>query len=164
MIPDRQQLIRDSWRALEPNGARLVELALLHLLQIAPAARPLMRGHSFPCVCRDVASILDQLIVALDEPKQFVPLAIGLGRANPDHGINAALYPAMGEALLWALHLQLGEAFTPELQTAWLEYHHLVSAVMRRAEQSRTGEIERFRTGEFAAFQSSVAKEAQLSE
>ena len=164
MIPDRQQLIRDSWGTLEPNGARLVELAVLRLLQIAPAARRLITGHSLPRVCRNVAIILDQLIVALDEPKQFVPLAIGLGRSNPDHGITASLYPAMGEALIWALELQLGDAFTPELQTAWLDYHHLVSAIMRRAEQSRTGEFERFRTGEFAAFQSSVAKEAQLSE
>ena len=162
MTPDRQTLVRESWRRIEPNAIRLVELAILHLVEIAPATRSLIANQPMPVVCQSVAETIGQLVRALDEPKQFVPLAVGLGRSNPDLGISANLYPAMGESLVWALHVQQGEAFTPELQTAWLECHHLVSAIMRRAEQSRTGEFERYRTGEYAAYQNAAAREARL--
>jgi len=164
VTPDRQQLVQDSWRAIEPNGVRLVELAVLHLVEIAPSTRSLIANERLPLVCQHVADVLNQLITTLDEPKQFVPLAVRLGRSNPDHGINGRLCPAMGEALVWALQLRLGDSFTPELQAAWLECHHLVSAIMRRAEQSKTGEFERFRTGEFVAFQNAIAREASLSD
>ena len=158
VTPDRQQLIQDSWRAIEPNAVRLVELAVLHLVQIAPTSRPLLAKHRLPAVCESVARVVGELVDALDEPKRFVPLAVGLGRGNPDRGLSAPLYPAMGEALSWALHLHLGDSFTRELQTAWTEGYQLASAIMKRGEQSQTGEFERFRTGEFAAFQSSMSK------
>ena len=163
MTPDRQQLVLDSWRSVEPNGPRLVELALLRLVAISPQAVSLLPSAQEPGVCRSVAGVLGRIIAVLDEPKQFVPLAIGLGRTNPDHGITARLYPAMGEALVWALQHELGEAFTPELHMAWLECHHLVSAIMRRGEQSRTGEFERYRTGEYAAFQNIAVQEVRAS-
>ena len=147
MTPDRQALVQESWQTIEPNAVRLVELAVLRLVEIAPATRLLVANQNMSLVCRSVAEIITTLVTTLDEPKRFVPFAVGLGRSNPDHGISANLYPAMGEALTWALDLQLGESFTPEMRTAWLECHHLVSAIMRRAEQSRTGEFERYRTG-----------------
>lgn len=158
MTPERQRLIQDSWRAIEPNKVRLVELAVLHLFGIAPDARSLIASHRLPHVYPGVAQTIGQLVDALDEPKQLVPLAVELGRENPDRGITTRLYPAMGEALIWALHLQLGDSFTLEHQTAWLEGHHLVSAIMQRGEQSKTGEFERYRTGEFAAFQRAISK------
>lgn len=161
MTPDRQQLVQESWRAIQPNGDRVVELALLHIVEIAPTARGLVANDQMPIVCRSVAQIIDELVTKLDEPKQFVPLAVRLGRSNPDHGISARLYPAIGEALVWALHLHLGDAFTPDLQTAWQECHHLVTAIMRRAEQSRTGEFERYRTGEYVALQDAAMREAR---
>ena len=76
-----------------------------------------------------------------------------LGRETPDHGLTANLHPAMGEALIFALHLQLGDAFTPDLQAAWLEFERLASAIMQRGELSRIGEFTRYRTGEYAALQ-----------
>src|SRR5688572_18913677 len=158
MTPDRQQLIQDSWRAIEPNAVRLVELAVLHLVQIAPTCRPLLAKYRVPAVCENVALIVGELVDALDEPKRFVPRAVGLGRGNPGRGISAQLYPPMGEALIWALHLHLGDSFTNELQAAWREGYRLAAAIMKRGEQSQTGEFERFRTGEFAAIQSSLSQ------
>jgi hypothetical protein len=163
MTPDRQQLVLDSWKNVEPNATRLVELAVLRLVEIAPQAAPLVPNARMPAICRSVAEVIGRIVAVLDEPKQFVPLTIGLGRTNLDHGIPARLYPAMGEALVWALQLQLGDALTPELQAAWLECHHLVSAIMRRGEQSRTGEFERYRTGEYAAFQNMAVQEVRAS-
>ena len=163
MTADRQQLVQESWRTVEPNSVRLVELAVLRFVEIAPAARSIIANQSMLPVCRSVAEVIGRLVDALDEPKRFVPLAVELGRSNPDHGISARMYSAMGEALVWALHVQLGDGFTSELQAGWLECHQLATAIMRRAEQSRTGEFERYRTGEFAAYQSAVAREAQIS-
>ena len=160
MTPERQRLVQSSWRAVEPNAARLVELAVLHLVSIAPSVRSRLDGATLPLVCQRIAGMLGRLVETLDEPKQFVPLAISLGRENPDRGLTAKLYPAMGEALIFALHLQLGDAFTVELQMAWLEFDRLVCAIMQRGELSKTGEFARYRTGEYAAYQGAVAKQA----
>jgi hypothetical protein len=59
-----------------------------------------------------------------------------------------------------ALHLQLGDRFTADLQTAWLDAYRLTSAIMQRGELSKTCEFARYRTGEYAAYQGAVAKEA----
>jgi hemoglobin-like flavoprotein len=159
MTPDRQQLVQSSWRTLEPTGSRLVELAVLHLVSIAPSVRPLLDGATLPVVCQQIADTIGRLIDSIDEPKVFVTLAIRLGRENPDRGLTGKLYPAIGEALIFALHLQLGDRLTPELQTAWLEAYRLASAIMQRGELSTTGEFARYRTGEYAAYQSGLAKE-----
>jgi nitric oxide dioxygenase len=161
MTPERQQLVQASWQKLEPNSARLVELAVLHLVSIAPSIRSRLDGATLPLVCQQIAAMLGRLVDMLDEPKQFVPLAISLGRENPDRGLTAKLYPAMGEGLIFALHLQLGDAFTPELQAAWLEFERLVTAIMQRGELSKTGEFARFRTGEYAAYQGAAANDAR---
>lgn len=163
MTADRHQLVQDSWETIEPNSVRLVELAVLHLVEITPALGLVIANHEMLVVCRSVGDIIGRLITTLDEPNQLVPFAVELGRSNPDLGISARMYPAMGEALVWALHLQLGDTFTAELQTAWVECYQLVSAIMRRGEQSRTGEFERYRTGEFAAYQNAVAREVRIS-
>ena len=160
MTPERQRLIQDCWRALEPTGAQLVERAAAHLLDIVPSSRSLFSGPPTLDACSRIADIIGQLVGALDEPKRFVPLAISLGRGNPDRGIDHRLYAPMGEALLWAIRQHLGDAFTAEIQTAWSEAHHLTAAIMQRAEQSRTGEFESFRTGEFIAYQRSMMKQS----
>ena len=161
MTPDRQELVQSSWNTIEPKSARLVELAVLHLVTIAPSIRTKLDGATLPLLCQRIAAMLGRLIETLDEPKQFVPLAISLGRENPDRGLTAKLYPAMGEALIFALHLQLGDEFTIELQAAWLEFERLVTAIMQRGEMSKTGEFARYRTGEYAAFQGAAANEAR---
>ena len=161
MTPERYQLVQSSWRTLEPNTTRLVELAILHLVSIAPPMRSRLDGATLPLVCQRIAGLLGSLVETVDEPKQFVPLAISLGRDNPDRGLTAELYPAMGEALIFGLHLQLGDAFTLELQAAWLEFERLVRAIMQRGELSKTGEFARYRTGEFAVYQGAAANEAR---
>ena len=161
MTPERQQLVQSSWRTLEPNASRLVELAVLHLVTIAPSVRSLLDGATLPLICQRIAATLGRLVQTLDEPKQFVPLAISLGRENPDRGLTAKLYPAMGEAMIFALHLQLGDAFTLELQAAWLEFERLVRAIMERGELSKTGEFTRYRTGEYAAYQGAATNEVR---
>jgi hemoglobin-like flavoprotein len=158
MTPERQQLIQDTWHALEPNAPHLIALAIQHLLEIAPELRPFFDSDVVADRSASIAGVIGELVGALDEPKRFVPIAIRLGRDAADCGIDGRFYSSAGEALTWALHQQLGPSFSPEIQQAWVEGHHLTLAIMQRAAQSRTGEFERFRTGEFAAFQNALAQ------
>ena len=158
MTPERQQLVQDTWHALEPNAPHLIALAIKHLLEIAPEVRPLFDGEAEANRSTAIARVIGELVGALDEPKRFVPLAIRLGRDAADCGIDGRLYRSAGEALIWALHQHLGPSFSPEIQQAWVEGHHLTAAIMQRAAQSRTGEFELFRTGEFTAFQTALAQ------
>jgi nitric oxide dioxygenase len=156
MTPERQQLVQDTWHALEPNAPHLIAQAIRHLIEIAPDYRPLLDGAATASHAGDIAGIIGDLVGALDEPKRFVPLAVRLGRDTADCGVDARLYSAAGEALIWALQQHLGSSFSPEIQKAWIEGHRLTAAIMQRAAQARTGEFERFRTGEFEAFQNTL--------
>jgi hemoglobin-like flavoprotein len=153
MTPERQQMIEDTWCALEPTALRFVEGAVQRLLEIAPESRSMFDSDGITNSYAAIAGLLGQLVGALDEPKRFVPLAVRIGRDNADRGVDARLYSSAGDALIWALHQHLGVSFTPEIQTAWVEGHHLAAAIMQRAAQSHTGEFERFRTDEFRAYQ-----------
>ena len=146
MTPERQQMIEDTWCALEPTALRFVEAAVERLLEIAPESRSMFNGVGITNSYAAIAGLLGQLVGALDEPKRFVPLAVRIGRDNADRGVDARLYSSAGDALIWALHQHLGSSFTPEIRRAWVEGHHLAAAIMQRAAQSRTGEFERFRT------------------
>lgn len=157
MTPERQQLVQDTWHALEPNAPHLIAQAIRHLIEIAPEYRPLLDDAATANRAGGIASIISELVGALDEPKRFVPLAVRLGRDTADRGADARLYSSAGEALIWALHQHLGSSFSLEIQTAWLEGYHLTAAIMQRAAQARTGEFERLRTGEFEAFQNTLA-------
>ena len=158
MTPERQQMVQDTWHALEPNAPRLIAAAIDHFIQIAPEFRPLFDNGQVSRASENIAQTIGELVGALDEPKRFVPLAVRLGRDTADFGIDGRLYASAGEALIWALHQHLGASFSPEIQKAWVEGHHLAAAIMHRAAQSRTGEFERFRTGEFVALQNALAQ------
>ena len=160
MTPERQQLVQDTWHALEPNASHVLAQAIRHLVEIAPEYLPLFEGNPAPDHSTYIAGLIGDLVGALDDPKRFVPLVVRLGRDTADRGIDGRLYSSAGEALIWALHQHLGTSFSPEIQKAWLEGHHLTAAIMQRAAQARTGEFERLRTGEFASLQNALGQTA----
>ena len=152
MTPERQELVRASWRHVEPDADRFAELGIQHFLEITPHARPFLSNVPAHELRARAVSIVDELTGMLDAPERLVPRAVAIGQRSAAYGIDGpAAYENIGESLLWTLHQLLGSALTPELRSAWLEAYNLVAAVMHRAEQVRTGEFDRVRTGDYTA-------------
>jgi hypothetical protein len=98
MTPGRQQINQETWRAVEPPGHHFVELAAKRVFDIASQTQLASTFDSTltPDICDRIAATIGELVVAIDEPKRFVPLAVRPGRRNPTHGIDHRLYGAMG--------------------------------------------------------------------
>jgi nitric oxide dioxygenase len=49
------------------------------------------------------------------------------------YGVTAAHYDTVATALLWTLGQGLGDAFTPEVETAWVAAYTLLATTMQAA-------------------------------
>jgi hemoglobin-like flavoprotein len=67
----------------------------------------------------------------------LILVVLALGRR---HGVLYKVpddaYPVVGEALIWALDMGLGEAFTADTRATWIKLYGLLSATMRLASSS----------------------------
>ena len=60
-----------------------------------------------------------------------VPAVQSLGQRHMGYGVHSHHYETVGNALLWTLDKGLGEAFTPEVRSAWTSAYLLLANVMQ---------------------------------
>jgi len=142
MLNDTEKkLLRDSWRLVTPVMETAADLFYRRLFELQPAYRGL-----FP---DDMSSLKRKLMVTLafavkasdwaqeswaDEVPQeddlfLVVLALGR-RHTLLYKVPDEAYPVVREALLWALNMGLGQAFTADTRAAWTKLYGLLSSIM----------------------------------
>ena len=72
----------------------------------------------------------------LHDLKTLVPHVKALGARHAGYGVTVAHYGIVGEALMWTLERGLGDAFTPEVRSAWAKVYGMLAGTMQ------TGAIE----------------------
>jgi hemoglobin-like flavoprotein len=142
LTDDEKKILRDSWRLVTPISETAAELFYKKLFELQPAYRSM-----FP---EDMTAQRRKLMVALtfivkasdwaqdswaeDVPQEddLMLVVLALGRRHtllykvPEEG-----YKHVGESLMWALNMGLGQAFTPEVKAAWAKIFALVSNIMK---------------------------------
>jgi hemoglobin-like flavoprotein len=81
------------------------------------------------------------IVGTLDQRELFQSIISHTGRKHADFGVQPSHFTAFGEALIWSLQQQLGPAFTPEMQQAWLVLYDAIQAEMMRAAKSKSEKI-----------------------
>ena len=69
----------------------------------------------------------------------------GLGRKHADYGLTDEMYGWVGGSLLATLAEVAGEAWTPELESAWSDAYGAIAALMRMGAQKP--DPDRYRQG-----------------
>ena len=143
MLTDNEKKqLRDSWRLVGPISETAAELFYKKLFELKPEYRSM-----FP---EDMTAQRRKLMVALtfivkaadwanekwadDVPQEddLMLVVLALGRRHtllykvPEEG-----FKYVGEALMYALNMGLGQAFTPEAKAAWAKIYALVSNIMK---------------------------------
>ena len=136
MTPQRQQLVRDSWRHIEPIAIPSAQFFYDKLFELDPTARPLFARTDMAAQHQKVMDMLTQIVQAIDDPERFVTELAELGRRHAGYGAREADYASVGAALLWTLERGLGDGFTPEVRDAWAEAYRMMAGIMRRAARS----------------------------
>lgn len=108
------------------------------LFEQHPELRPLFPTDLGQQGARWLAA-LQFAITGLNQPQTIVAAIKQLGQRHAGYGVRDDHYHLMGEALLWSLAQTLGDAFTPEVETAWAEAYSLLAGLMKEAASQFTG-------------------------
>jgi hemoglobin-like flavoprotein len=123
-------LVRKSFDKLVPIAGVAADLFYERLFYMAPSLRAL-----FPADMRDQKRKLMVMIAAivqgLADLDTLVPQLLELGARHATYGVKDHHYKIVGEALIWTLERGLGNAFTPDVETAWVRVYRLVAATMQ---------------------------------
>lgn len=133
MTPERLQLVRASWRLLEPDAAAAAVSFYDKLFEIDPAARALFTATDMSAQRTKLIRMLTAIVDATEDDAKLVGMLAQLGRRHANHDVRDADYDAVGASLLWMLECSLDDRFTPEVRDAWAEIYRLIAGIMRRA-------------------------------
>jgi nitric oxide dioxygenase len=80
---------------------------------------------------RKLMVMLATAVQGLSDPEMLLPQLMMLGARHATYGVKDQHYKAVGEALIWTLERGLANAFTPEVERAWVRVYLLVAATMQ---------------------------------
>ncbi|HLK56059.1 MAG TPA: globin family protein [Chthonomonadaceae bacterium] len=132
MTPEQKTLIRSSFEALAPDADTFAALFYRRLFELDPSLRSLFK-ISFREQRRKFVDMIHSVVQSLDHLDEIVMVVWQSGKRHGGYGVRAAHYDTVGEALLWALAQQLGEAYTPAMEAAWKEIYGVMATAMKQA-------------------------------
>jgi hemoglobin-like flavoprotein len=139
MISERRQLVINSWAALAPKRDAIGPMFYGRLFEIDPSLRELFARVTMEDQYHKLVSMLDLIILWIDVPERLVPVLKQLGERHTKYGVREEHYAKVGTALLGTLEEGLGDAFTPDVRSAWNEAFLLISSLMRRGAAKISG-------------------------
>ena len=129
MTPEQIDLVQRSFDAIWPVRRKLADAFYSKFFELAPDARRLFPDD----MERQQLKLMDMIaaiVGALDQRELFQSLITHTGRQHAQFGVRPAYYSAFGEALIWGLEEQFGDAFTPALKEAWQTLYSAVQSKM----------------------------------
>lgn len=103
------------------------------LFAIAPLVRAMFRGEMAEQRAK-LLRVLSLLVAQLRSPDALAAPLAELGRRHRGYGVLALDYDTVGEALLKALAMRLGDSFDTRAQAAWGKvYLHVASSMQSAA-------------------------------
>ena len=123
-------LVRASFAKVLPIKGAAADLFYGRLFEIAPQLRPM-----FPKDLAEQKTKLMAMIAAavggLHDLATLVPHVKALGARHANYGVTVAHYAIVAEALMWTLERGLGEAFTPQVRSAWAKVYGVLAGTMQ---------------------------------
>lgn len=129
MTPTQVSLVQDSFAKVVPIVDQAAVIFYDRLFEIAPQVKPLFKGDMAK-QRRALMGTLGVVVNGLSNLPTVLPAASALAKKHVGYGVEASHYSAVGAALLWTLEKGLGEAWTPEVASAWTDAYGTLSNFM----------------------------------
>jgi hemoglobin-like flavoprotein len=129
MTPKQITLIQTSFEQVLPIAETAAGLFYGRLFELDPSLRPLFRGDMAE-QGRKLMTTLKVVVNGLTRLEALVPAVQALGRRHAGYGVKDEHYQTVATALLWTLKQGLGDAFTPEIEAAWVAAYTILAEVM----------------------------------
>ena len=132
MTPRQIELIRSSFRLVQPILADAAELFYDRLFELDPSLRQMFRTAKKE-QAQKLAQALTVVVNGIDRPNDLRGAIETLGRRHTGYGVRDEHYATVGTALLWTLEQGLGAAFTSEVREAWTAAYGWLAFTMQEA-------------------------------
>ena len=123
-------LVRRTFDLVVPIAGVAADLFYERLFYMAPSLRGM-----FPEDMRDQKRKLMIMIATavngLTNLDALAPHLMALGARHAGYGVKDHHYKVVGEALIWTLQRGLADAFTPDVERAWVRVYLLLAATMQ---------------------------------
>src|SRR3977135_1242495 len=129
MTPDQVKLVQQSFAKVAPISEQAAQIFYDRLFEVAPQVKAM-----FPADLTEqrkkLMATLAVVVNGLSNLESVLPAASALATRHVAYGAKPAHYPVVGAALLWTLEKGLGEAWTPDVATAWSAAYGTLSGYM----------------------------------
>jgi len=130
MTPDQITLVQNSFRQVAPIRDEVSAQFYARLFELDPSLRRLF-PDDLTKQRHDLMVMLSVVIGSLRYIDGLVPSIQALARRHIAYGARPEHFQTVGAALLGTLSQGLGDAFTPELEAAWIAvYGALVNTML----------------------------------
>jgi hemoglobin-like flavoprotein len=129
MKPAQIELVQKTFADVAPISEQAAALFYARLFEIAPEAKPMFKGEMVG-QGRKLMSTLAVVVRGLSDLPSILPAASALAKKHVTYGVKASHYEPVGAALLWTLEKGLGDKWTPEVASAWMEAYVTLSGFM----------------------------------
>ena len=130
------ELVKSTFTKVVPISEIAAQLFYDRLFEQNPDVRA-MFTNDIKRQGRLLMQMLAAAVNGLDKVDALVPTLQALAIRHTKYGVQPAHYDAVGAALLWTLGQGLGDAYTPEVNTAWTKTYGLIANVMIDATQAQ---------------------------
>ena len=123
-------LVRLTFDHVVPISGVAADMFYERLFYMTPSLRQM-----FPTDMRDqkrkLMVMLASAVRGLDNLDALAPQLMALGARHARYGVKDHHYKAVGDALIWTLERGLANAFTPDVERAWVRVYLLMAATMQ---------------------------------
>jgi hemoglobin-like flavoprotein len=131
-------LVRESFAKVAPIKDVAADLFYERLFEIAPQVHQ-MFPSDLAEQKRKLMAMIAAAVGGLDDLPALVPVVKALGARHAGYGTRPEHYQPVAEALLWTLGKGLGDAYTPEVATAWTKVYGVLAATMQAGAAEAAG-------------------------
>ncbi|KAI9133472.1 globin family protein [Acaryochloris sp. CCMEE 5410] len=124
------EILESSFEKIKPQANEFVSSFYNHLFTDYPEAKPLFEGTDME---KQGGKLLQSLVLVIEnlrKPDALSNALKGLGARHVKYGALPEHYPLVGATLLKTFDEYLGDAWTEEVQTAWVDAYGAITTIM----------------------------------
>ncbi len=129
-------LVQSSWQKVTSIATQAAALFYQNLFAADPDLKRLFKGDMDQQGAK-LMLMISAAVSKLDDLDSLVPVLQQLAKRHVTYGAKEAHYSTVGAALLTTLEQGLGNAFTPDVKTAWSEVYGVMADVMIAAAKAK---------------------------
>ncbi|WP_424931261.1 globin family protein [Amaricoccus macauensis] len=129
MTPHQIDLVQSSYEAIASERDTAGRIFYDRLFEVAPGVRALF-SSDIDAQGKKLIDMLGIIVDGLTDLEKLLPAISQMASRHHQYGARPEHYPVVGEVLIWTFAEVLGDAFTPETETAWTAAYAALSEAM----------------------------------